>query len=199
MIRFAATCAAFFTAIIPHAFAAGPLPDTPCAGLIGCGGGPQNVIIANLPQLGGLMITIASGCAVVFIAWAGFQMVVAAGNDGKISEQKTAILYVLGGLGVAILSQTVVTLVGTDPDLGSISAGNFPVSAMSAVVNIILTLFNGAFAIVIIIGGIRMVYSQGKSDEFNTGRKMIFWSIAGAIVTNVSNALVQALARMFGV
>lgn len=199
MMYLLASWTAFLGAFIPHAQALNTLPNTPCNGLIGCGGGAQNVILANIPQLATLMITIASGCAVVFIAWAGFQMVTALGNESKISEQKNAILYVLGGLGIIILSQTAVTLVGTDPNIGSINASNLPVAGMAAAVRILLTLFNGAFAIAIIIGGIRMVYAQGKSDEFNAGRKIIFWSIVGAIITNLSNALVQALATLFGV
>lgn len=196
---FIAALFAAFLKFIPHAHALSAVPDTPCSGLIGCGGGSQNVILANIPQLATLMITIASGSAVLFIAWAGFQMVLALGNEGKIGDQKNAILYALGGLGIVILSQTIVTLVGTDPSIGAIDSSNLPIAAVSAGVDIILTLFNGVFAIAIILGGIRMVYAQGKSDEFNAGRKIIVWSIIGAIVTNISNALVQALAVMFGV
>lgn len=175
------------------------LPSTPCPGIVGCGGGSQNVILENIPQLATLMITLGSGAAVLFIAWAGFKMVLALGDDGQIAEQKSAILYVLGGLGIAILSQTIVTLVGTEPNLNDITPGNLPVDALAAGVRIILTLFNGVFAVAIIIGGIRMVYAQGKSDEFNTGRRIIVWSIFGAVVTNLANALVQALAAIFGV
>lgn len=185
--------------LTPSAYALNVLPDTPCTGLIGCGGASSNVILENIPQLASLMITIVSGCAVLFIAWAGLQMVFAVGDDGKIGEQKWAILYVLGGLGVAIFSQTIVTLVGTEPNLNTITASNLPVGAIAAGVRIILTIFNAIFAVVIIVGGIKMVYAQGKSDEFNSGRHIVFWSVIGAIITNLANALVQALAGLFGV
>lgn len=181
-----------------HAFNA--VPPTPCTGLIGCGAGSANVALEAIPDLATLMIYIAGGAGVLFVAWAGLQMVLALGNESKLGEQKWAVGYVIGGLTLAILSQVIVSLVGTEPNLGVISSGNdAPLDIIAAGVNIILTVFNTVFAGAIIIGGIRMVYAQGKSDEFNTGRKIIFWSIVGAVITNLANAIVQAVATVFGV
>jgi hypothetical protein len=175
------------------------VPNAPCNGLIGCGGGPANVLLDALPEVGSLMIMIASGSAVFFIAFAGLQMVLALGNDGQIGTQKWAIMYVLLGLGIAILSQLAVSLAGTEPRLDAITSNNLPLDLIAAGVGIILTIFNAAFAVAIVIGGIRMVYAQGKSDEFNAGRKIVIWSAVGAVVANLANALVQALAAIFGV
>lgn len=181
-------------------FALSAVPSTPCTGLIGCGGGSSNIALAAIPDLAIIMISIAGGAGVLFVAWAGLQMVLALGNEGKITEQKWAVVYVLCGLALASLSQLIVSLVGTEPRLDDIDAGpTAPLQVIAAGVDIILTVFNTVFAAAIIVGGIRMVYAQGKSDEFNIGRKIIFWSIIGAVITNLANALVQVIAAMLGV
>lgn len=181
-----------------HALSA--VPSTPCSGLIGCGGGSNNIILSAIPDLATLMIYIAGGAGVFFVAWAGLQMVLALGNDGKIGEQKWAVVYVIGGLGLAALSQLMVTLVGTEPGLQNIGTGEgAPLDVIAVGVDIVLTVFNTIFVGAIIMGGIRMVYAQGKSDEFNTGRQIIFWSIVGAVITNLANAIIQAFGNILGV
>lgn len=183
-----------------RALALNAVPAAPCPGLIGCGGGSSNVPLAAIDDLAMLMILIAGGGGVLFIAWAGLQMVLSLGNDGKLGEQKTAVAYVLGGILLASMSQLLVSTIGTDSNLNAISTGNdAPLDVIAGGVNIILTVFNTFFVAAIIIGGIRMVYAQGKSDEYNTGRKIIFWSIVGAIITNLANAIVQAFAGLLGV
>lgn len=182
------------------AYALGAVPGTPCTGLIGCGGGSANIALEAIPDLATFLVFIAGGAGVLFVAWAGLQMVLALGNESKLGEQKWAIAYVIGGLTLATLSQVIVTLVGTEPTLVEIGTGNdAPLQVIAAGVHIILTVFNTIFAAAIILGGIRMVYAQGKSDEFNIGRKIIFWSIVGAVITNLANAIIQAFANYFGV
>lgn len=175
----------------------GVLPPTPCNGLFGCGGGSENLVAAAVPKLAQFLILVAGSTAVLFMAWTGFQMVLALGNDSKLGELKWSAIYVLAGLVVVILAQLLVSTVGTT-NLGQGQSGELPRNLIASGVNIILTLFNVAFIISIIIAGIRMVYAQGKSDEYNTGRKIIFWSVIGAVLVNLSNALVQALAVLFG-
>ncbi len=175
------------------------VPDTPCGDLPGCGAGPSNIILNNAPKVAGLGIAIAAGGAVLFIAWAGFQMVLAAGDEGKIGEQKKAILHALIGLGIAILAQGIVSIVGTQNYGQEQGPSGLPANIIASAIGIILTVFNVVFIVVVIYAGMRMVYAQGKSDEFSNGRKMITWCIVGAIVTNLANALVQAFVAIFGV
>ena len=82
------------------AFAA--VPPTPCTGQIGCNGGGavsgSNVIVSHLSQLANFMISVGAALAVLFIVYAGFRMVIAIGDESKISEEKHAIRNVLVGL-----------------------------------------------------------------------------------------------------
>lgn len=197
----------FFSAIgvlIERVYAA--VPPTVCGPLIGCpeGASPSavsasNIVLNNIPDLVSLMIVIAAGSAVLFIVWAGFQMVIAIGNDSKVSEARWSIMYVLLGLIVVILAQSAVGFVGTQSYGVGSTGPELPVTLLRTAVSILLAIFNAAFIVAIIIGGIRMVYAQGKSDEFDTGRKMIYWSVIGAVAANLANAAVQAIAGTFGV
>lgn len=179
------------------------VPVTPCTGLIGCNGGGavtgSNIIVDNLSQVANFMILVAAALSVVFIVYSGFRMVIAMGDDSKISEQKNAVLYVLIGLLLVILSQLIVSFVGTQNYGQTGDPNDFFINASKSAVSILLTLFNAAMVVSIIIGGAYMVHSQGKSDQFGKGKTIVTWSIIGALVANLANALVQALVRLFGV
>jgi hypothetical protein len=180
------------------------LPDpglTSCPpGLVGCGGGASNIILRNVPDLAQLLLLVASGSAVLFIVVAGFQMVTSMGDDSKLSEQKKAVMYALGGLVVAILSQFAVSLIASEPRLAAIPTdASAPIEIIKLAVSAVMSIFNTTLAIAIVYSGFRMVYAMGKSDEYNAARKTIFWCVIGAIVANLANALVQAIAFIFGV
>lgn len=194
-----------FTLFPTVAWAAAGVPPTPCTGLIGCPGGglnsvaKANVIVNNLPQAASLMVLIASALSIVFIVYAGFRMVIALGDESQITEQKHAIMYVLAGLLFVILSQLIVAFVGSQDYGQTGSPSDFFLNASKAAVSILLTVFNAAMVVAIIIGGGYMVHSQGKSDQFTKGKTIVQWSIGGALFANLANALITALVRLFGV
>jgi hypothetical protein len=198
LLRLSALTLSMLTA---SAFAA--VPPTPCTGLIGCNGAGavdgSNVIVDNLSQAASLLIMVAAALSVLFIVYAGFRMVIAIGDDSQIGEQKNAIIYVMIGLLFVILSQLIVSFVGTQ-NYGQVGdPKDFFLNFTSYGVSILLTLFNAAMVVAVIIGGGYMVHAQGKSDQFTKGKTIIQWSIGGAIFANLANALVQALARLFNV
>jgi hypothetical protein len=179
------------------------VPSTPCTGLIGCNGGGavpgSNVIVDNLPQAANFLIYIAAALSVLFIVYAGFRMVIALGDESKISEQKNAIMYVLFGMTAVVLSQLVISFVGTQEYGQSGDPNDFFINFIKSGVSILLTVFNAAMVESVIIGGGYMVHAQGKSDQFGKGKSIVTWSIIGAVFANLANAIVQALARLLNV
>lgn len=164
-----------------------------CTGLFGCGQGAENVIAEHtLPTVAGVLVQLAAGGAILAVTIAGVQMVVSYGDEGKITNARMAILYALGGLGLALCAASIVSFVSTE-DFGFLGGEGTIVSVMSAVIGIIMTLFNVAFAIVIILAGLRMITAQGNADEFKKGGNMIKWAIIGAVIVNAAKALVQAV------
>lgn len=188
--------------MVPATVHAGAVPKTPCNGLVGCAGAGlqavagSNLIVTNLSQAATLLILIASALSVLFIVYAGFRMVTALGDDSQISEQKNAIVYVMIGLLVVILSQLIVSFVGSQEYGQSGVAGDLFLNATKSGISILLTIFNAAMVVAVIVGGGYMVHAQGKSDQFTKGKTIITWSIMGALVANLANALVQAIASL---
>lgn len=172
--------------------------DQSCSSLQpGCGSGPTNIFSSTFPNLALIMLEIATALAVVFIVWAGFQLVTNMGDEGKIGKQKTGIVFALVGLFVAISSQLIVSFVVTQ-EWGANVGGNLPVVIMAAAVSSLLTIFNGVFILAIIYYGIRMLLAAGDSGAFNTARTGITWAIIGAIIVNLANALVHGITSFFG-
>lgn len=164
----------------------------------GCGAGPANIFESTLPNLAVFMLQLAAGLAVLFIVWAGFQMVTSLGDEGKIGEQKSAIFYALAGLFTAIASQLVVSFIVTH-NWGENAGGNLPINVMAGAVSALLLVFNGVFVLAIVYYGIRMLQAAGDSGAFNTARNGITWSIVGAIIINLANALVQGVTSFFAI
>jgi hypothetical protein len=188
--------------VVPSASAqSGTEPYVPCAeaGLPGCDG-PENVITeAIVPNLALLLLRISGGLALVFIVIAGIQLMLSYGDESKIGTQKKAVGFAMGGLILAIMSQALVSTVVTY-DYGIGNAGDAVVGGLLVyAVDIALTFMNVIFVIMVTLLGIRMVASQGKTDEFNSARKGILWVIAGAVLVNVSHMLVRIVLTVFGV
>ncbi len=162
----------------------------------GCGEGPANIFLSTFPSLAVFMLQLATGLAVLFIVWAGFQLVINLGDEGKIGNQKTGIFYALAGLFTAIISQLIVSFVATQ-DWGQNAGGNLPINVLSSAVGSILLVFNGIFVIAIVYYGIRMLLASGDSGGFNSARTGITWAIIGAIIVNLANALVQGVTSFF--
>ncbi len=176
--------------LIPTAFAqADAYPPIICNGIFGCGQGYNDVLFNNtLPLIGTLLIQIAGGGAVIAIVIAGTKMLLSQGDEGKVSSAKQGIMYALGGLALAMTAASLVSFVTTenywtDPTVPGI---------LTSIIRIILTLFNLGFALVVIFAGIRMVISQGASDEFSKAGKAIQWAIIGAITVNLAKVIIQA-------
>ncbi len=188
---------------VPTAFAIS-VPVPPCSSLqFGCGNTTLNnmvlqVLIAGPSSIAIVLLRLCAGLAVLFIVWAGVQMVISLGDEGKITQQKWAMAYALIGLSVSILSQFVVSSAGTTP-LQNGPVSNLPFNILANVTLALRTVLNALFIMMVAIAALRMLYAQGKQDDFNTGKKMLYWGVAGMVLVNLAAALVYAVAQFFGV
>jgi hypothetical protein len=168
------------------------IPAVICNGLIGCGAGPRNLVLEGVvPAAGLILIQLAGGLAVIFIVLAGVKMVVSGAEDDGGAAKK-AIIYGLGGLGLAISAAPIVSFV-TSENYADAGGDMLLIGVMAAVIRIILTVFNVIFVVVIIYAGTRMAMSMGSGDEFKKGTSMVKWAVIGAITVNLARAIVQAL------
>lgn len=185
-----AGCVGIFAAFIVPVSAFAQIV-TVCTGLTGCGLPPTNVLYNVLPRVAAALITIAAGCSVIYIIVAGTEMMLS-GEEGG-TKGKTRVIYALGGLGLCLTASTIVAAVASESVVGS---RDLLVSVMVSVARVILTLFNVLFVIIIIYNGLTMVLSNGKADGYNKAIGGIKWAIAGAVLVNLSRAIVQAFLNL---
>lgn len=162
----------------------------------GCGDGPANIFLSTFPNLAIFMLQLATGLTVLFIVYAGVQLVLNMGDEGKIGNQRKGIFFALAGLFTAIVSQLVVSFVATQ-NWGQDAGGNLPINVLAAAVGSLLTLFNGLLIMAIMYYGIRMLLASGDSGAFGSAKTGITWAIVGAIIVNLANALVQGVTSFF--
>lgn len=157
----------------------------------------QNVVTEKvLPETAALLLRIVAGLSVLFIVWGGILMLISMGEESKTAQAKWAIIYSLVGLFGAILSQAFVGTVAQTPL--TIAAGEKgEVIVIKAAVAFLVKAVNVVFLSVIIFAGIRMLLGQGQPEEFGRAKKMIAWTIAGAVIVNVARTLVRAILTLF--
>lgn len=157
-----------------------------CTGLAGCGGTGE-LFTHTVTAVLGILVTIAAGVSLVFVVWGGFQMMILWGDDGKAAEAKNTIKHALMGLAVTLCSGSAVGFVATEFYGGP---SNVPmVALMEGAIRILVNLSNLAFLIAVIYAGYLMV--MGK-DDYGKGISMIRWAITGAVIVNLSRAIVDA-------
>ncbi|OGJ59000.1 hypothetical protein A2635_03190 [Candidatus Peribacteria bacterium RIFCSPHIGHO2_01_FULL_51_9] len=160
------------------------------------GGVPVRNVISDstIPAVVNLLLSIAAGLAVVFIIWAGMQLLLSWGDESKIQSARWSIIYAASGLFVAIMAKAIVNIVSAEPMLGAIQN---EVGLMAVLARYMLIISNSLLLLVVVIAGLNMVFDRGKSDSYNKARTALAWAIGGAIVINGANAIVQAVIGFF--
>ncbi len=170
-----------------------------CTGLAGCGQGIENTLYTNiLPMLASIGIQLAAGGAVIFIMFAGVQMLLSYGDSSKALQARKGILLALGGLALSITSASIISFVSTE-NYGQANQTNFLFGGgglLDSVVRITIFLFNVGFLIMAILGGYSMMLAAGSAEEFKKGGNILKWAIVGAVIVNLAKAIVQAFLQL---
>lgn len=183
-------------------YAALPPYPVDCLGvqtLPGCGPASNILVTSTIPSLIRLFMRVLGAGGVILIVWGGFQMIMSLGDESKITKGKWGIIYALGGLTLAILSEVIVTFVVTETYVGGPASDLVVSGIFPSALRILLSVLNAVFGLVIVFAGIRMVMSRGKTEEFSKGKAIIQWAILGAIIANISKALIWGITTFWGV
>lgn len=86
----------------------------------------------------------------------------------------------------------------TVPEPSITSVNDFYI-ALKAVAQWILVFGIILGVIFIIIGGISVLTSRGDQNRLSTGKKTITWAVVGIIILVLAYAIVNVIARFFGV
>ena len=84
--------------------------------------------LTSLDQIYDVIVTVADYIfafllilAVIFILFAAFQYLTSAGDEGKVSSAKSALIYALVAVAVALLAKGLLSVVGNLLGVGSVS------------------------------------------------------------------------------
>lgn len=177
------------TFLIPAAYAIGG----PCEFIDNCGTGanplPRFAMIAATA-----LLEIASGLAVLFVVIGGVLLVMNFGNQSQTAKGKKAIFFALIGWAIALSSQAIISFAvaraGTiDPNVPHLSIMRIAVGSM-------LTVFNVVFALMMLFYAFKLVFARGQQSEIDSVKTALTWTVIGALVINLSFALVRATSQL---
>lgn len=184
--------------VVTPAFAALPSVN-PCVDVPG--GCDPAIDIARIFRVPGmLLVSVAAGAAVLFVVLGGVQMLIARGDEGMVTRGRMSAIYALLGFAVALIAQAVVSFIVSGAAPLATYAGtseNFPFFVMQLAIDIMLSVFNITFIIIVMYAGYRMLIAHGKTDEFQKATHMLTWAIVGALLINGAHAIVNSV-RFFG-
>lgn len=151
----------------------------------------QSAILAIAKVLRNLI----GGLAILWIVISGIQMVLAGGDESKITEQKQAITYAVIGLIAILLLERGITLIYGVPgiDRGLSTAGPGISEEIIGVISFIKALIGAAAILMIMISGFKTIAAQGEEEQMATQKKAILWIIVGLVVIMVNKFAVENL------
>ena len=140
--------------------------------------------------------------AVLWIVWAGMQMVTAGGNDEQIDKGKKGITWALIGLCIVMLLEPLVKDVlygGGSIEPGKVLDGNIQNSINTGKTEILAFLkWMEAILVVIavayiVISGIKMILALGDQEGTGKQKKALLWIAIGFIVILMNEVVIDKI------
>ena len=168
----------------------------PCVGLPGgfCEG--RNFFAEELPPMAEGFVAFNAGLAIIFVIWGGAQMMLALGDEGKITQGRWTVFFACLGFALTLAIQSVLAFF-TERFIGMAGSGELTnLAFLQGVTDGMLLLFNVTFVLVMIWAGLWMVFARGEADMFSKAKTSLYWAIAGALFVNIAHSLVRAVYNM---
>lgn len=170
--------------LIPGVHAEGPCWGVSC----GIGGNP---LPAFITVIAAVLVEIVSGLSVLFVVIGGALLLLNMGNESQAEKGKKAVLYSLIGYAIALSSQTIISFVVARS--GDVDPNAPHLGIMRTVLESTVMIFNVVFALVVVFFGYKLVIARGQQSDLDTTKKGLVWTVSGALLINLSYALVRAL------
>ncbi|QQR83935.1 hypothetical protein IPJ72_01900 [Candidatus Peregrinibacteria bacterium] len=131
---------------------------------------------------------------ILFIVISGIQLVTSGGDESKITEGRTAILYVVIGLVVVLLLERLVTLIfGVPGQERGISGDQIVLidAEVLGIISFVRALVGGIALLMILISAVRMIFAQGADDEIKKQRTSVIWVVVGIILLVINQFVIE--------
>ncbi len=135
------------------------------------------------------------GIAIIWIVIAGIRMIMASGNEEKIKEQKSSIIYaVIGLVIILILERLIVLIYGVQGmERGLVARPEGLSEEILGVVSFIKALIGSIAILMIMISGIKTIAAVGEEEKIAEQRKSILWIIVGIVIIVINQVIVENL------
>jgi hypothetical protein len=187
--------AGFIPSLVDRALATAP--PIFCAGGVPCPGipNPATYIANTAGTVYEILTTVVGAIAVAALVWAGFQFVLANGDESKVTKGRQGAVAAIAGVALVVAASSIVFTLKQAISGTGVLTPMFPATVVGTLTNILLMMFNGAMVIVIILAGIRMATAAGKQDQFQKATNAIKWALIGGVVANMSKAFLELLLK----
>ena len=152
----------------------------------------QSVILAIAKVFRNLL----GGIAIIFIVIAGIQMIMASGNEEKIKEQKSSIIYAVIGLVIILVLERLIVLIYGVPGVErevALGAGTLIDEEILGLVSFIKALIGSIAIFMIIISGIKTIAASGEEEKITEQHRSILWIIVGIVIIIINQVIVKNL------
>ena len=152
----------------------------------------QSVILAIAKVFRNLL----GGIAIIFIVIAGIQMIMASGNEEKIKEQKSSIIYAIIGLAIILILERLIVLIYGVPGIErEVIAGSGALidEEILGFVSFIKALIGSIAIFMIIISGIKTIAASGEEEKITEQHRSVLWIIIGIVIIVINQVIVKNL------
>lgn len=155
----------------------------------------ESQIYSIVQTVARVMRNLIAGLAVLWIIISGVRMVLAEGDESKITEQKRSITYVLIGLGAILLIERGIALIYGAPgaDRGLSTEGPGLSEEIYGIISFAKALLATFVVVMVIIAGIKTIASEGDEEKIKNQRKSIVWLIVGVVIILVNRFVIENL------
>ncbi len=146
-----------------------------------------------LNAIGPKYFNVIIGIAVVSLAFGGVLLLFNFADEGNVERGKKAVLHSAAAIALIFLSQSIVTyFAALSPEEGD------PVkTVLLAIMGMFYMLVNSVLVLAAVVGGYHMVLSQGNSEGFQKGFKILMTAAIGAFIVNAAGYLASTVVNIF--
>lgn len=141
-----------------------------------------------------VMRNLIGGLAVIWIIISGVSMVMAGGDETKITEQKNSITYAVVGLvAILLIERLIAVLYGYPAEYRTaLITGDARFSnEVYGVVGFIKAVIGAVAVFMIIIAGARTIFAQGEEEQLTKQKKSLIWVGVGLILILVNKVIIE--------
>ena len=173
--------------------------------------GSHSSILLILLALVDDLLRIAGVLAVGFVIYAGVKYITSQGDPAETARAQSTLISSLAGLAIALVAVAVVSFIGNQVGGGAggvtqigLDLSSLPnpggVNNPSGSSPFVQTILSWAFRIlgattflVLVIGGLRYVLSQGDPQNVTKAKNMIMYALIGLVVAIVAQSIVSLI------